>query len=68
MVRTAKTPLDRLIEYHNKNNAPISLDVLKLIKLREQTDPFRLSKDITKLIKQIKEHKDGKTNKKSKVV
>ena len=63
-----KTPLERLVEYHNKNNIPLTLPILRLIELRNTTDPFRLSKDIEKLVKQIKEYKNIEKTKTTKAV
>ena len=63
-----KTPLERLIEYHNKNNISLTLPILRLIELRNTTDPFRLSKDIEKLVKQIKEYKNIEKTKTTKAV
>ena len=50
----AMPPLDRLLEYHRSSNLPLSDELNRLVSLRETTDPFQLSDDITKLIEKIK--------------
>lgn len=51
------TPLDRLISYYNEHNLPIPLTVAKLIEKRERTDPFKLSKDISRAVENIQNMK-----------
>jgi hypothetical protein len=52
------TPLDRLAAYYKENNMPVTLSVLRLIKIRETIDPFKLSKEITKSVNQLKSIKN----------
>ncbi|HPG35158.1 MAG TPA: hypothetical protein PLG63_02380 [bacterium] len=59
------TPLDRLISYYKEQNLPIPLTVTRLIQLRENTDPFKLSKDISSAVKNIQ---NMKSNAEKKVV
>lgn len=53
------TPLDRLTAYYNENNIPIPFQVIRLKKLREKTDPFKLSQEITKAVENIKKLKNN---------
>ncbi len=63
-----KTPLNRLIEYHDRNELPLTLPILRLIDLKKKTDPFKLAKEIEKLVKKIKEYKNIENNKSKKAV
>lgn len=55
----AKTPLERLIEYYGQDALPLS--VQRLIALRDNTDPFRLSQQIEKKLKHIEKLRRRKT-------
>lgn len=55
----AKTPLDRLIEYYGE--AALPLPVQRLIALRENADPFELSRQIEKKLKHIEKLRRKKT-------
>lgn len=57
------TPLDRLISYYNENGISIPLQVIRLKKLREKTDPFKLSREITKAVESIKKLKNNMAQK-----
>jgi hypothetical protein len=53
----AITPLDRLVNYYERNNISIPKNVLDLVSIRESIDPFKLSKKIEKSLQLIKANK-----------
>lgn len=57
----AKTPLDRLVEYHKDQALP--LPVQRMLALRENLDPFELSAQIEKKLKDIEQIRHGHKNK-----
>ena len=56
----AKTPLDRLVEYYGQK--PLPLPVQRLLELRENIDPFKLSREIQKKLKLIEQLRRSKAD------
>jgi hypothetical protein len=59
------TPIDRLISYYNELSIPISLPVKRLLQIRENTDPFILSKKISSAVTEIQNMKNNTIQKKA---
>lgn len=45
-----QTPLDRLVSFHKSQKNEMPLSIQRLLELRDNTDPFILSKEVNELI------------------